>query len=299
MEYARQAFITQNIAYLKSVAGKTAGNPAHVLAAFAPKGNQQLIPNSYIVSKGSLVLPSVFVPRTNDNAGSFGDDEWDYVGKLADIPFGDYTVAELWAQIFGLRPGDQVSVPQIYNEGGAQVMYDGNYDGAGIVDKTILADFVCPRVVLLETMPTTSLTINGSTTAAAIQDALASGIDTAKSWDVLAERLLSEIGIDDTADDIMSLVYNGTYDEMLALNNDDICVALGVVLSRKVDGKWRYSTSQLVCVFDPNDVDDYGEYFGFTLGHAADTYRADAITDADGNFLQRGGQSDILPPDFQ
>lgn len=299
VEYARQAFITQNIAFLKSVAGKTAGNPAHVLAAFAPKGNQQLIPNSYIVSKGTLQLPVIFVPKTEGDAGSFGADAWATVGKLADIPFGTYTPADLWNLLYGLRPGDQISVPQIYNEGTAQVMYDGNYDGAGIVDKTVLADFVCPRVVLLETMPTTELTINGSTTAAAIQDAMASGVDTAKSWDTLVDRLLDKISIDDTADDVMTLIFNGTYDEMLGLNNDDVLLALGVVISRKVDGKWRYTTSQLVCVFDPSDVDAYGEYFGFTLGHAADTYRADAVTDADGNFLQRGGQSDILPPDFQ
>lgn len=298
-EYARQAFITQNIAFLKSVAGKTAGNPAHVLAAFAPKGNQQLIPNSYIVSKGSLQLPAIFVPKTDGDAGSFGADNWGTVGTLAGIPFGSYTPADLWSLLFGLRSGDQISIPQIYNEGEAQVMYDGNYDGAEIVDKTILADFVCPRVVLLETMPTTALTINGSTTAAAIQAALLSGVDTAKSWEGVADRLVDKISIDDTADDVMTLIFNGTYDEMLAINNDDICVALGVVLSRKVDGKWRYSTSQLVCVFDPNDVQIEGEYFGFTLNHASDTYRADAVTDADGNFLQRGGQADILPPDFQ
>lgn len=298
-EYARQAFITQNIAFLKSVAGKTAGDVPHVLAAFAPKGNQQLIPNSYIVSKGSLQLPVNLVPRTDGREGSFGASDWDAVGTLASIPFGNYTPADLWNLIYGLRPGDQISVPQIYNEGTAQVMYDGNYDGASIVDKTVVADFICPRVVLLETMPTTTLTINGSTTAAAIQDAMARGVDTAKSWEALTERLLDKISIDDTADDVMTLIFNGTYDDMLAVNNDDICLALGVVLSRKVDGKWRYSTSQLECVYDPEDVEAEGEYFGFTLGHAVDTYRAGAVTDADGNFLQRGGQPDILPPDFR
>ena len=299
VEYARQAFITQNIAYLMSVAGKTAGNPAHVLAAFAPKGNQQLIPNSYIVSKGSLQLPTMFIPRTSGDKGSFGASGWDDFGDVGSVPVGTYTAASLWKTIFGLNPGDQLSFPQIYNEGEAQVMYDGNYDGAEIVDKTIVADFVCPRIVLLENMPTTEVQITDQTDVSVIIAALKTGIDTAKTWDPMGDLLLDNLEILSAANDVLTMEIPNSFDEVMCINNDDICVALGAVLSRKVDGKWRYSTSQLVCVFDPSDVQSEGEYFGFTLSHAADTYRADAVTDADGNFLQRGGQSDILPPDFQ
>mgnify|MGYP003292118570 CR=1 FL=1 len=298
VEYARQAFISQNIAFLKSVAGRTEGDPAHVLAAYAPKGNQQLIPNSYIVSKGSLTVPTILLPKTNGNKGSFGANRYAVMGNLPGLPFGTYTVAQLWYALFGLQPGDQLSFPQVYNEGIAQVMYNSADEDAEPVDKTILADFVCPRIVLLETMPSTTVTIDSNITAAEIIAAMKSGVDSEKTWETMDERLLDNLSIDDTADDILVLTTPSTYDELYCMNNDDVCVALGVVLSRKVEGKWKYSTSQLVCIWDGSSIPDGEKYFGFTLPHAMDTYRADAVTDADGNFLQRGGSSDIIPKSF-
>lgn len=298
VEYARQAFIQQNIAFLKSVAGRTAGNPAHVLAAFAPKGNQQLIPNSYFVSKGSLQVPAVLLPKTDGDAGSFGATEFAKIGKLPGLPFGDYTVAQLWSGLFGLNPGDQVSFPQIYDEGDAQIMYNSADEDAQPVDLTIIADFLCPRVVLLETMPATTITIDDNITAAEIIAAMKTGIDTDKTWETLGDRLLDDLEIDDAADDILVMMIDKAYDEIITVNNDDLCVALGTVLSRKIEGKWRYSTSQLVCIWNGTNIPNGTEYFGFTLEHAMDTYRADAVTDADGNFLQRGGSKDIIPKSF-
>lgn len=298
VEYARQAFIQQNIAFLKSVAGRTEGNPAHVLAAFAPKGNQQLIPNSYIVSKGSLQVPAVLLPKTADNAGSFGATSYAKIGRLQGLPFGDYTVAQLWNGLFGLNPGDQLSFPQIYDEGDAQIMYNSADEDAEPVDLTIIADFLCPRLVLLENMPATTVTIDSNITALEIIAAMKTGIDTDKTWETLGDRLLDDLEIDDAADDILVMMIDKAYDEIFTVNNDDLCVALGTVLSRKVEGKWRYSTSQLVCIWNGTNIPNGTEYFGFTLAHAMDTYRADAITDADGNFLQRGGSSDIVPKSF-
>ena len=298
VEYARQAFIQQNIAFLKSVAGRTEGNPAHVLAAFAPKGNQQLIPNSYFVSKGSLQVPAALLPKTAGDAGSFGATSFANIGKLKGLPFGDYTVAQLWSGLFGLNPGDQCSFPQIYDEGDAQIMYNSADEDAEPVDLTIIADFLCPRLVLLENMPATTVTIDDNITAAEIIAAMKTGIDTDKTWETLGDRLLDDLEIDDAADDILVMTIDKAFDEVLTVNNDDVCVALGVVLSRKVEGKWRYSTSQLVCVWNGTNIPNGTEYFGFTLEHAMDTYRADAITDADGNFLQRGGSKDIIPKSF-
>ena len=298
VEYARQAFIQQNIAFLKSVAGRRVGLNRHVLAAFAPKGNQQLIPNSYIVSKGSLQVPAVLQVKTYGDAGSFGATSYAAMGKLPGLPFGDYTVAQLWSALFGLLPGDQLSLPQIYREGVAQVMNNSADEDAQPVDLTILADFACPRIVLLETMPATTITIDDNITAAEIIAAMKTGVDTDKTWETMDERLLDSLEIDDAADEILVLTTDSLYNQLYCVNNDDVCVALGVVLSRKVEGKWRYSTSQLCCVWNGTNIPNGQEYFGFTLEHAMDTYRADAVTDADGNFLQRGGSSDIVPKSF-
>ena len=296
---SRQAFIQQNIAFLRSVAGRRVGLNRHYLAAYAPKGNTQLIPNSYMVSKGSLSVPSWFIPKTDGDNGTFGASSYADVGHVGTLPFGTYTVAQLWEAIFGLKPGDQVTFPQIYGDGEAQVLLDGDYDGAGIVDKTLLTSFCAPRIVLLSEMPEQTLTIDGEITAAQIQATLSLGIDNDKSWEPIVDKLLMYTNVDEAIDDVIIMMVDSPYDNIFGANNDDTMRAVGCILSRQIDSKWLYSTSQLVCVWDFIGVDSGNKYFGFTLTNAMDTYRPTAQTDAEGNFLQSGGQPDIVPESFQ
>ena len=297
--YARQQFISDNIAFLRSVAGRRAGANRHYLAAYAPKGNEQLIPNSYIVSKGSLNLPEWFVPKTTDHAGSFAPEGFAVMGTVGSLPFGTYTVAQLWLLIFGLQAGDQLTFPQIYGDGIAQAMYEGDYDGAGIVDKTLITSFCAPRLVLLREMPTTTVEISANTDIEDVKQALLSGIDTEKTWGELGEQIVGQLIIDETADEVMQFAGSENYGAIYAINNDDPLRAIGCILSRYDGEKWRYSTCQLTCVWDFIAENDGKDYFGFTLSNAIDTFRPSAKTDSDGNFLQRGGEPDIVPSDFQ
>lgn len=299
-QFAKQAFVSQNVSLLRKLAGRTetTDTGTHPIAAFAPKGNQQLIPNSYYVSFGSLQVPDVLKPKTSDtNGGSFAEESWSPMGYLGTgVPFGSYTPAQLWKMLFGLLPGDQLSLPQIYREDIAQVLYNSDDEDAEPVDLTIVADFVCPRIVLLDEMPSTTVAIGVGTTAAQVIDALKSGVNSEKTWETMADRLLDNIRIDEVADDVMSFINNDTFQDCFGINNDDQMVALGVILSRFDGSKWRYSTSQLVCTYNPMVGDT--AYFGFKLQNAIDTYKATSKMTAEGNFIQQGGESDIIPEDF-
>lgn len=301
--YARQEFITENIQFIRSVAGRRVGSNLHYLAAYAPKGNTQLIPNSYIVSNGSLELPTVtnfngdvnspWLPKTSGDKGSFGDPEYQgpvYVGAL---PYGNYNHAQLWKALFGLQPGDQLTFPQISGKADpAQSMVDGTE----IVDKTIFTKFLAPRLVLKDAFNAESIVeIGAETSIQEIRAALNDDIDFERSYAPLAQNIVNNVAIDDNADNKLTFILDDALATIVNVGDSPVR-ALGTILSRKVNGKWNYSTCQMTCVWDFIGKNSGDDYFGFELENAIETYLPSAKTDANGNFLQRGGDSDIMPP---
>ena len=237
-EFARQAFISRNVEFLKKVAGRRAGSNLHYLAAFAPKNNAELIPNSWIVSKGSLSVPTYLVPRTTGDAGSFGDATFAKFGDednvLPALTVGSsYTAAELWSLLFGLQPGDQITVPQIYGDGIAQAMYAGESSDSELIDKTLNTSFCAPRLVLAKEMPTTTITISAETTAAQIATIMRAGVNADSSFETLVDNILDNLSIDEIAGDNFQLTIDKTYDEVYCVDNDGVIRALGVILSRQ------------------------------------------------------------------
>ena len=298
---SKRRFIAQNVKQLRTYA-KSIMAGGDVTAVFAPKGNTQLIPNSYLISKGSLFIPAVLQPKTAaaNGGASFASDDWGTPGKLPVLADGEYTVEELWNALFGLRAGDQVTFPQIYGGNGMDIRL---LDGEGEeVDYTQFTQFYAPRMVLKTDMPATTVTISeagAATVLASIKAALLSGINTDASWSDLAENFVDTITVDEYVSDAgLRLAVTDDYQEWVGLNNDDPLCALGCILSRKdaSTGKWQYSTSQLVCCWKSTLLDSM--YYGFRLANAIDTYRAGAASDGEGNFLQRGGEADIVPESF-
>lgn len=309
-EYARQLFISQNVELLKRTIGKRVGLQNHYMSAFAPKNNDQLIPNSYQVSKGSLTVPEYLVPKTGDDQGapSFAEGWYDkfgthvteggiesYVNQMGFLTIGqEYTVEDLWRVLFGLLPGDQLTVPQIAGDEIAQQMTSGST----IVDKTLVTSFAAPRLVLLSEMPSSSITVSAETTAQQVVQELRKGINGDASFDTLVDNLLGALSIDETQEDNIYFKLDTEYDAAYGVLDGKIR-ALGVILSRKDErGEWHYSTSNLVCAWDFISQNSGAGYFGFTLDNAISTYLPSAQTDANGNFLQRGGESDIVPESF-
>lgn len=317
-EYARQLFISQNAELLKKAAYKRVGLNRHYRAAYAPKGNQQLIPNSYQVSKGSLTVPEYLIPKTGSDAGgaSFQFAVFDDFGhnvveagvtsynKQISTPLvigQSYNAAQMWQLLFGLLPGDQLTFPQIYGSGVAQALYAGASEESAVEDKTLITQFCAPRMVLKTEMPATTITISAETTAGQIVDILLSGVNSDDSYMQLVNVLVNLLEIDETQDDNVFFVLNGSYAEAYAVNGTSNLRALGVILSRydSERQKWQYSTSNLVCVWDFLSEDSGADYFGFTVDNAIATYRATVTANANGNFLQRGGTPDIVPASFR
>lgn len=309
-EYARQLFISQNVELLKRTIGKRVGVLNHYMSAFAPKGNDQLIPNSYQVSKGSLTVPEYLVPKTGVDAGgsSFQFAVFDkcginvtlggsvtYDNRMGHLTLdADYTAADLWRLLFGLLPGDQLTFPQIAGDDSAQTMLDGS----SVVDKTLVTTFAAPRLVLLSEMPSAAVMINSETEIEDIRSLLLSGVSTESSYSPLVNSIIDAFDIDEVTGTEEHFVLNGVYNEVFGVLDGTIR-ALGVILSRKdSNGKWQYSTSNLVCAWDFIGNTSGMYYFGFTLDNAISTYLPSAQTDANGNFLQRGGESDIVPESF-
>ena len=265
-----------------------------VEAAFAPKGNSQLIPNSYIISKGSLTLASALVPKTraeSEDRPSFGSASFAPVGASAPLTVGaNYTALQLWRMLLGVDPGDQLTFPQIYGEGEAQTLIGAN---GSTLDLTRFTDFVAPRIVFKTAVSDDEgITYTAETTTEAIQAEMVKAIDGDNTWwdpqDIVANIEIFENNLEIGED----------YDRVFGINNDDWLRAIGCIRSHKniSNGKWEYSTSSLVCVWGPGV--NNGDYFGFTLINAAETYKNNVTTDADGNFLQRGTDSNIVPESF-
>lgn len=289
---SRRRWISQNVKLLREAAQRMNKGGA-TEAAFAPKGNAQLIPNSYQMSKGSLSLANALVPKTTAEGGaSFGSKDYAEIGDLGTLTQGvRYTSLDLWRILFGLYPGDQLTFPQIYGDGTAQEMYGAS---GATIDRTQYTQFVAPRIVLHDAVDgDEGIVFAGETQASDIIAELQVAVNTEISW--FDARMIFDNHLD---------VNNGTislpvsYDTCFAVNNDDPLLAIGCIRSHKnvSNGKWEYSTSRLVCAWTLPIV-DYN-YFGFTLPHAVDTYLKAVTMDGEGNFLQTGTDAQIVPESF-
>lgn len=293
---ARRRWVSQNVKKLREAALRMNKGGA-VEAAFAPKGNTQLIPNSYAMSRGSLSMAAALTPKTAAaNGASFGANAYAKVGALGSIPTDtDLNVLDAWRLLFGLAPGDQLTFPQIYGNGTAQQMFSGS----GVVDCTRYTDFCAPRIVLKQSSDETFRVDSENPDPDAIIAALAKACELNDTWYDIEGIFLYRLQLA-SAPGVVVVTLNATYDSVFAINNDDWLRAIGCIRSHRNEsnGSWQYSTSALVCVWAQGDKSQDSDYFGFTLAHAVETYRKNVAQDAEGNFLQRGTDSSIVPDSY-
>ena len=293
---ARRRWVSQNVKVLREAAMRMNKGGA-VEAAFAPKGNTQLIPNSYAMSRGSLSMAAALTPKTTAaNGASFGANAYAKVGVLGSIPTDtDLNVLDAWRLLFGLAPGDQLTFPQIYGNGTAQQMFSGS----GVVDCTRYTDFCAPRIVLKQSSDETFRVDSENPNPDTIIAALARACELNDTWYDIEGIFIYKFQLA-SASDAVAVTLDATYDEVFAINNDDWLRAIGCIRSHRNEsnGSWQYSTSALVCVWAQGDKTQDSDYFGFTLAHAVETYRKNVAQDAEGNFLQRGTDSSIVPDSY-
>lgn len=298
--FARQQFISDNAALLRQL-GTKRGN----YAAFSPKGNKMLIPNSYVMSQGSLVLPDWAKPVVRSNGqdvGSFEGAAYKSDFNANPLPYGTYTVAQLWQAVFGVRPGDQITFPQIRtNQYISMAKATEDNQGNITYDDVVKATwFAAPRIVLLDEMPSTTLTVNANTTVSAFQAALRSGVNLAKSNEELLDNFINNWVLTAGEDDQRPVRMGDGYDAMCAVG-DGTTLAVCCIISHKTSNGWQYTTSQMVCVFEPINATDPAEgspaYFGYTMWDAMQTYKATKKV-ADRTFLQTATNNNVVPESF-
>ena len=299
--FARQQFVSDNAALLRQL-GTKRGN----YAAFSPKGNKMIIPNSYIMSRGSLVLPAWAKPivvNEGQDVGSFEGADYKTDFKASPLPYGNYTVAQLWQTVFGVRQGDQITFPQIRtNQYISMAKATEDNQGNITYDDVVKATwFAAPRIVLLDEMPSTTLTVDANTTTSAFQTALESGVNLAKSNEELVSNFISNWALLAGADDQRQVSMADSYDVMCAVG-EGTTLAVCCIISHKASNGWQYTTSQMVCVFEPMSATDPAEgspaYFGYTMWDAMQSYKTTKKV-ADRTFLQTATNNNIVPQDFQ
>lgn len=295
--YGRQMFISRNAKLLRQILNNEG---ADMLAAWSPKGNTQLIANSYIMSEGSLSLPAWAQAKTTaEDGASFKSEEFASLASPNSLPYGDYTAAQLWKTIFGLNPGDQVTFPQVITTG--DIFMSKGYvtsDGENVVEDLVRRTFfAAPRIVLLSTMPSTTLAVGSSTTWAAIAEALKTGVDMAKSYEPVVDTFCEGFQLGTAASETFPVAASIAWDD-LSVSNDDLLLGICAIISRKEASGWKYTTSQMVCIHGEINTETDAAYFGYTFLNALQSYQA-STKSADRNFLQTATQNQIVPQDFQ
>lgn len=299
---SRQKFISLNVARLKDFSKDTSA----VKALFNPKGVKLLVPNSYILSQGSLVAPSFLLPQLENSGESFGDSTFADVARTVVVPAGTYTVAQLWNRLWNLLPGDQLTFPQIValaGEASHVLSLTNPQTGATVyMDMMRNTSYAAPRIVLLSEMPSDTLAITNATTANEIREHLAKGLDITNSWWDNVTCPLIDVQVSATGTDLNISHVGGSYDEVFGVTNDDDILAMGCILSRIVNNAWKYSNSEFIVAWEAitgKTPSEPGMYAGWRFANALQTYIKAQTSVGEGNFLQHGESlTNVVPESF-
>lgn len=249
------------------------------------KGTTQLIPNPYIVSRGSLAQPAQF-----DFEGSGAISVQDLTAKLV---IGDtYTAADLWNIIFGVKAGQQVTRVCIYTlNGNTHIEFPNVTDNTQ--DYMRYSRFFSDRLVL-NAGEGNSITVAAATTAEQIENCMKSLIDevaTADTW--FPDGIIESVSADTTE---LNVTVAAEY--ITPKHNDTKykLQAFGCFISELVNNKWKFSTCQLACN-EPGEISNEDTYYGLQIYNAIATYLKGNAA-ASELYTQQGGDDDLIGGDF-
>ena len=285
----KRAFVSRNFPYLRSVALQDAQGRADLEGAFDPKGSRILAPNPYMVSHGSIATPECLV---------FKYENQDIVTKenTISIPDGDYTAAQLWMMLTGLRPGQQLTFIGIETKNGEDVAYESNvfHDyGAGIEIQRY-AEFTSARLVLLDGEGD-SITISSATTEAQIRTCMDSLVDNEKTSGVMWNAT-GNSGLASCINKVdRSFVFSA--DHLLGeISTSEWSIkSAGLIISEYINGSWHYNTCRLAS-YPPEyyDAEPYSnDVFGLTVLCAIASYKSTSETEST-LYTRQGGSSNSI-----
>lgn len=284
----RRKFVQLNTTYLGSIARNiltTGTNPR--MLRFSGKGNAQLIPNPYIISRGTLKLPKQGIAIINDAGIPTPQEAYTQV-----VPLGQYTPLQLWELLYGMKPGSQLTFPYITTAVNptSKFAMEITDDAGNVIDGIRYASFSAPRIVLT-TEDGNAVQITAQTTPEQLETYLKAGVANDKTEEYALGYFCSvEVGAATNAG--LPVTIRPNYEELFvtAGHNYGAC---GLIYSElDQNGSWRYTNSQMVTFGGVKIKNAQGEfiaaYAGLQLENAINTYRKTTTTDK--NYLQTGGE---------
>lgn len=260
--------------------------------AWMTKGNNQLIPNPYIMSQGRLETPDILEPFFVQSAGPIPTKELSILTVNHTFPKKVMTPFELWEHLYGVGKGGQITLPTIFTLKG-----DNHFaDYEDVVEDPLLpltihdfirySKFSAPRVVL-KTSITGNFNVDFTQQEAPdwyedIRAALDAAVDRDKS-DLNFATFLEANGSDHTSGTTYAVEMDWTVFE---LDDDWQISAIGVILSKLMkDGSYSYNnctlkTGHVIQVLSPS-------YYGCSLPFAYQSYLPSQNRNK--NYLQTGG----------
>ena len=284
----RRKFVQLNTTYLGSIARNiltTGTNPRKL--RFSAKGNMQLIPNPYIIARGTLKLPNQGLAIIND--GNTPAPQQTYI---VNVPLGQYTPLQLWKLIYGMNPGSQLTFPYITvaTNPANKFAMEITDDAGNVIDGIRYASFSAPRIVLA-TEDGEPVQITAQTTAEQLESYLANGVVSEKTEDYVLGYFCSfELGA--ATGTGLPVTVQPDYEQMFMTVGRNYGAAGLIYSELDQNGNWRYTNSQMV-QFGTDKIKTAGgefatSYFGLQLENAINTYRKTSTTDK--NYLQTGGE---------
>lgn len=288
----RRRFVQVNTTFLGKKAKLNATE-----CAWSTKGNNQLIPNPYIMSAGSLDTPQLLEPQfVNNGSALIPNMQLAPVNTNIEFPKKVMTPLELWQFLFGIGAGGQITAPMIKTLKGSTHFADFE-DTIGdathpvtIKDYIRYSKFEAPRVVLKNAdeiqagfeVDFTQDEENMPDWADDIRYALDVAINKEKSDSNLRGFLM--------ASDSSHL--GGTrYEVSLDWTHFDIDTdwqvsAIGIILSkRRADGSYTYNNCKLLT--GHSAIVAGPSYYGVKLPFAYQSYLSAETRSK--NYLQTGG----------
>lgn len=298
---SRRKFVALNVPILKASADAQLADEteqSNPKCFFKAKDINQLVPNPYIVSDGSLVLPEQWAIQVNENTGlTIFDGGFDFSSpKEAKVISG----AQLIEALFGVTTGEQITMVSILGKEGDSVAYEYENGATVTVNGVPVLNYdwmrftrmFAPRLVFKQ-QDFSNLEIVADETSETLLPKLKAAVRGC-------------IDMDKSSEDFVTLITNAligrVQDANIVLGVDAISLsndltisgwkmhAAGIVRSANVDGVWDFTRTQLVVNMDTDTAggpEDNLDYSGLNIGTAIYTYVG--VADASNkNFMTTG-----------
>jgi hypothetical protein len=306
---SRRKFVSLNAPILKAAADAAiAGEDEWYSPTCHYKGKDvnQLVPNPYIVSDGSLVLPEQLnvIKQGETSLVTTGGEELKMTIRKEAQTIEGWKLLE---SLFGCTSGDQITLVTIQGKKGDAVPYEYEQGENVTVNGVPMLNYdwmrftrmLAPRIVFKRDN-LASLEVLADDTMGTLQPKLTAAlrgcIDLEKSNEAFVKFFLTNsLQLDDN--DAAGFDAYFSSEELPSFSEDWTNLAAGIVRSANIDGVWDFTRCQLVVAMDldtaggPSGNDNYS---GLHIGNAIYTYVGVADA-ANKNFMTTGTPFDEMP----